>query len=168
MILNEIANDKKLLDACKGITKGNDLYHDLFQEVFLVCFEQGEERLKDIKKKKYLKFFLIRLALNLWQQRNGNFAKTYRHINDEHELLDNIQVKDEEYNYEIDLVYDKAIDVRDRLRPLYSISHKLHYEKGLSYRELEKQTGIPMKSIQVSAKKANEIIKEELCIFMKQ
>jgi DNA-directed RNA polymerase specialized sigma24 family protein len=165
MILNEIANDKELLGACKSICKNNDLYQDLFQEVFIVCVEHGEDKLNEYKKKKYLKFFLIRVALNLWQQKNGRFAKMYQHHNDEVVQLEhayNIK-EDDSYNEMIDVLFNKAIEIREAMRPLHSISHKLHYEKGITYRELEKKTGIPMKSLQVSAKTANEIIKEKLC-----
>ena len=63
MILQELATDKRIIDACKRI--GQQYHQDLYQELFVILCEAPTEKLEAMKKSGYLHYWIIRTLCNM-------------------------------------------------------------------------------------------------------
>jgi len=117
-----------------------ELQDDLKSEVFLILCEMPETKLIDLYDKKQLRFYLVRIMLNLIQSTDKKFYQKYRNFTE----LVGYEKKDEEYNEEI-------INVNEHIENLYWYKQEIFrlytFEFNKNARELSKNTGIHYMSI---------------------
>lgn len=169
--INYISTSKNLQKAAKNITKGNDLWKDLFQEVFIIILDQPKEKMKKMYVAGEIDYYFIRTMINEYSNKNNKFNKKYRHINDEVKDVENLRIIEEEHDeeeisnkvYEIESKFKEAINYRNSLRPIERILHEMYYGKEkTSIRKIATKTGIPTMTICNQLKKANDKIKNHL------
>jgi hypothetical protein len=117
-----------------------ELQDDLKAEVFLILCEMPEAKLIDLYDKKQLRFYLVRIMLNLIQSTDKKFYQKYRNFTE----LVGYEKKDEEYNEDI-------IKVNEHIENLYWYKQEIFrlytFEFNKNARELSKNTGIHYMSI---------------------
>lgn len=117
-----------------------ELQDDLKSEVFLILCEMPEAKLIDLYDKKQLRFYLVRIMLNLIQSTDKKFYQKYRNFTE----LVGYEKKDEEYNEDI-------INVNEHIENLYWYKQEIFrlytFEFNKNARELSKNTGIHYMSI---------------------
>ena len=117
-----------------------ELQEDLKAEVFLILCEMPETKLIDLYDKKQLRFYLVRIMLNLVQSTDKKFFQKYRNFTE----LIGYEKKDEEYNEDI-------INVNEHIENLYWYKQEIFrlytFEFNKNARELSKNTGIHYMSI---------------------
>jgi hypothetical protein len=117
-----------------------ELQEDLKAEVFLILCEMPEAKLIDLYDKKQLRFYLVRIMLNLIQSTDKKFYQKYRNFTE----LVGYEKKDEEYNEDI-------INVNEHIENLYWYKQEIFrlytFEFNKNARELSKNTGIHYMSI---------------------
>ena len=117
-----------------------ELQDDLKAEVFLILCEMPETKLIDLYDKKQLRFYLVRIMLNLIQSTDKKFHQKYRNFTE----LVGYEKKDEEYSEDI-------IKVNEHIENLYWYKQEIFrlytFEFNKNARELSKNTGIHYMSI---------------------
>jgi hypothetical protein len=117
-----------------------ELQDDLKAEVFLILCEMPETKLIDLYDKKQLRFYLVRIMLNLVQSTDKKFYQKYRNFTE----LVGYEKKDEEYNEDV-------INVNAHIEDLYWYKQEIlrlyTFEFNKNARELSKNTGIHYMSI---------------------
>lgn len=138
-----------------------ELRADLKSEVFLILAELPEEKIIDLYQNNYLKFYAVRIMLNLVQSTDKKFYKKYRDF--------------VEYNYDSN---EKQIDlylideheilgkVNDIIQDLYWYDRELlnlyTFKFNKNARELSRKTGIPYMSIIRTLNSIKKHLKDKL------
>src|SRR3990167_4351256 len=73
--IDYISKEKKFFYLCKKITKGNELYNDLYQESLLIMLEYSEDYFKEIK---CLDCLVFKIIYNMWASNTSSFWRKYR------------------------------------------------------------------------------------------
>lgn len=144
-MIDQLYRDKRIDEACKKIAKGNDLWQDLKQELFVVLCEYDQQKLKEIIDKKQIMYFIVRILLNFYNSKTSTFYKKFKHINDEVIDLKYIkQLEDESYSDEL-----------DKIELAFEQANLSWYERGIaklyieekSFRKLSAKLDIPTRSL---------------------
>jgi len=144
-MIDQLYRDKRIDEACKKIAKGNDLWQDLKQELFVVLCEYDQSKLKEIIDKKQIMYFIVRILLNFYNSKTSTFYKKFKHINDEVIDLKYIkQLEDESYSDEL-----------DKIELAFEQANLSWYERGIaklyieekSFRKLSAKLDIPTRSL---------------------
>ncbi len=126
----------------KAFTKMHpiELQDDLKSEVFLILAELPEQKLFDLYDKKQLRFYIVRIMLNLVQNNNNQFYKRYRNFVEytQQEVAESYQ---EDISHKVRLSVDDLHWYKKELLRLYTEEFKCN-AKALS-----RDTGIPYMSI---------------------
>jgi hypothetical protein len=126
----------------KAFTKMHpiELQDDLKSEVFLILAELPEQKLSDLYDKKQLRFYIVRIMLNLVQNSNNQFYKRYRNFVEytQQEVAESYQ---EDISQKVRLSVDDLHWYKKELLRLYTEEFKCN-AKALS-----RDTGIPYMSI---------------------
>ena len=120
-----------------------ELQYDLKAEVFLVLCEMNEDKLIGMYERNELKFYIVRIMLNMIKSDRSNFYKSYRNYT---EYVDN--------DTEAEVNFDKS-DLVDKLEKNLEGLHWYNKEILKLYaidfkknaKELSRKTGIPYMSI---------------------
>ncbi len=117
-----------------------ELQDDLKSEVFLILAELPEQKLFDLYDKKQLRFYIVRIMLNLVQNSNNQFYKRYRNFVEytQQEVAESYQ---EDISQKVRLSVDDLHWYKKELLRLYTEEFKCN-AKALS-----RDTGIPYMSI---------------------
>jgi hypothetical protein len=102
-ILAEYWDLKEVNDAFAKM-QPEELQYDLKAEVFLVLCEMNEDKLKGMYERNELKFYIVRIMLNMIKSDRSTFYKNYRN---------HIEFVDVDKDFEI-INYDK-MDLIDKL-----------------------------------------------------
>ena len=145
-MIDQLFKDKRIDEACKKIAKGNDLWQDLKQELFIVLCEYDQSKLKEINDKKQIMFFIVRILLNFYNSKTSPFYKKYKHINDEIIDLKFIKQLEDEKSYSEEL---------DNIELAFESANLSWYERGIaelyikerSFRKLSAKLDIPTRSL---------------------
>jgi len=145
-MIDQLYNDKRIDDACKKIAKGNDLWQDLKQELFVVLCEYDQSKIKEIIEKKQIMYFIVRILLNFYNSKTSPFYKKFKHINDE--VIDLKFIK----HFEDDNSYS---DELDKIELAFEQADLSWYERGIaklyiqekSFRKLSAKLDIPTRSL---------------------
>lgn len=117
-----------------------ELQDDLKSEVFLILAELPEHKIIDLYNKKQLRFYVVRIMLNLVQNSNNQFYKRYRNFV-EYTARETIETDEEDISHKVRLSVDDLHWYKKELLRLYTEEFKCN-AKALS-----RDTGIPYMSI---------------------
>jgi len=145
-MIDQLFKDKRIDEACKKIAKGNDLWQDLKQELFVVLCEYDQSKIKEIIEKKQIMYFIVRILLNFYNSKTSTFYKKFKHINDE--VIDLKFIK----HFEDDNSYS---DELDKIELAFEQADLSWYERGIaklyiqekSFRKLSAKLDIPTRSL---------------------
>ncbi len=136
-IISELWSSSDLNEALKKM-KPVEIQEDLKSELFLIICEIDESKLIDLHDKKQLKFYIVRIMLNLVQSSKNKFFKNYRNFEEYNEA----EKPDEE---------DEPIEVMDYIESLYWYQKEIlklyTFDFNKNAKELSRQTGIPYMSL---------------------
>lgn len=76
-IVEELYRSREFND-CIGKMEPDHLRDDLKAEVMLILLETSEEKIRQLYEQKVLKFYTVRIILNLIQSKTSSFFKKYR------------------------------------------------------------------------------------------
>jgi hypothetical protein len=135
-----------------------ELQYDLKAEVFLVLCEMNEEKLIGMYERNELKFYIVRIMLNMIKSDRSNFYKSYRNYT---EYVDN--------DTEAEVNFDK-LDLVDKLEKNLEGLHWYNKEILKLYaidfkknaKELSRKTGIPYMSIVRTINKTKKQMKTNI------
>ena len=159
-IITEYWNLKEVNEAF-GKMQPEELQYDLKAEVFAVLCEMEEEKLFGLYKRNELKFYIVRIMLNMIKSDRSLFYKQYRNY---------VEFGTSEHQKEIDRLHDEPNDIVDRLEKgieglhwynkeilrLYAIDFKKNAK------ELSRSTGIPYMSIIRTLKQTKQELKKNI------
>lgn len=137
------------------------LRDDLRAEVALILLETDERRLLDIHANGALKFYTVRIIINLIQSKTSLFYKRYRQ--QVTELTDRFTSEDQDFDDRAarEKIEERAIEEIDNLYWYNRGIVKLYMQHG-NYRAIEKDTGIPYSSAYKTIQKSLQEIKEKV------
>ena len=159
-IITEYWNLKEVNEAFSKM-QPEELQYDLKAEVFVVLCEMNEEKLFGLYKRNELKFYIVRIMLNMIKSDRSLFYKQYRN---------HVEFGTNEHQKEINRLHDKPNDLVDRLEKslegLHWYSKEILKLYAIDFRknakELSRKTGIPYMSIIRTISKTKSEIKEKL------
>lgn len=117
-----------------------ELQDDLKSEVFLILSELPDEKLIGLYERKELKFYVVRIMLNLVQNSNNSFYKQYRNFV-EYTHKETIEIIQEDITDIVKISVDNLHWYKKELLRLYT------EEFNCNAKALSRDTGIPYMSI---------------------
>lgn len=160
-IVEELYRSKEFND-CIGKMEPEHLRDDLRAEVILILLETDEARIRVMHAKKELKFYTVRIIINLIQSKTSLFYKRYRQ--QLAEITDRFiaeQDGDIEERATREAMEDRALKEIDNLYWYNSGIVKLYMKHG-NYRAIEEDTGIPYSSAYKTIQKSFQEIKQKV------
>ena len=153
-ILSEFWESKSVNEAFEKM-QPVELQADLKAEVFLILCEMEEEKLIGLYERNELKYYMVRIMLNMIKSDRSSFFKNYRNYV---ELLENyVEVfesnQEETYN-KIEVHLQNLHWYNRELFKLYALDFKKNAK------ELSRKTGIPYMSIVRSINKTKAELKK--------
>ena len=145
MVKNEILEQywtlKEVNDAFAKM-QPEELQYDLKAEVFLVLCEMNEDKLIGLFERNELKFYIVRIMLNMIKSDRSTFYKNYRNYS---EFVDQDYACDDNDKTDmfekLELNMDSLHWYNKEMLKLYAIDFKKNAK------ELSRKTGIPYMSI---------------------
>ena len=148
--LNEVNN---AISKMKPI----ELQEDLKSEVFLILCELPEEKLVALYDRKELKFYMVRIMLNLVQNKNNQFYKKYRNFTELNSYEEATQVNEEpDLNKIVNKYFEGLYWYQKEILRLYT------YEFNKNAKKLSLSTGIPYMSIIRTLNKTKQELKSKI------
>lgn len=145
MVKNEILEqywDLKEVNDAFAKMQPEELQYDLKAEVFLVLCEMNEEKLVGLFERNELKFYIVRIMLNMIKSDRSTFYKNYRNYS---EFVDQDYPCDDNDKTDmfekLELNLDGLHWYNKEMLKLYAIDFKKNAK------ELSRKTGIPYMSI---------------------
>lgn len=174
MTLNEYVSDNydNIRKWLYNVTKGErpDLFEDFVHEVLLIFMEH--DKASDVVRQGDARWFLVRIALNQWRSSTSPFHKQYRPPHNE--LFMDIPLESEEYDIEIDVIQDLAVQILDEmhmgnLEEYYmSLVVMIYHTLDHNFSEMQRRLDIPRTSLSKVYTKAITTIKDRLAIKIQQ
>ena len=160
-ILAKLWDSKEVNDAISKM-QPEELQYDLKAEIFLVLAEMDENKLLGLYERKELKFYIVRIMLNMIKSDRSTFYNHYRNFVEfdtfkytEHEKINQTNA---EHDF-IDKLENNMVDMhwynKEILR-LYALEFKFNAK------EISRQTGIPYISIIRTLNKTKTDLKKKL------
>jgi hypothetical protein len=155
----------------------NEWWEELRQDVFLIICEYDEQKIIDMHNKKALKFFIVRIALNQYRSKNSKFY--YQNIKNNNlgiALANEDMIESADAILYSNVIYDtqdepeweikekRMVRVEDSLENLRFFEReilKLYLQLG-TYKNVAKDTGIPIRTIANAVKNSIANIKLEI------
>ncbi len=160
MVKNEILaqywTSKEVNDAFEKM-QPEELRYDLKAEVFLVLCEMNDDKLIGMYERNELKFYIVRIMLNMIKSDRSNFYKNYRNYT---EFVDNDYIADE--NDKTNMIDKLEVNMdglhwyNKEILKLYAIDFKKNAK------ELSRKTGIPYMSIVRTINKTKKQMKTNI------
>lgn len=136
-IIAELWDSKDLNDTLKKM-KPVEIQEDLKSELFLIICEIEENKLVQLYNRKELKFYIVRIMLNIVRSSKNNFYKNYRNFDE----YNNEEKPDEQY---------EPVEIMKYIENLYwyqkEILRLYTFEFNKNASMLSRATGIPYMSI---------------------
>ena len=157
-IIADMYRNKDVADAI-GKMEPEGLRDDLRQEIFQVLCELPEERLLEMHREGWLKWFIVRTMLNMIKSDRSTFWYKFRR--------QFVEVSDE-MGREPEAPEDEARDqgrVREGVNGLHWYEAKLieiYAANGQNIAKISRETGIPYRSLFKTIKKVKEKLKKEV------
>lgn len=171
-LIEEYYNNKELITFFKNIA--NEWWEELRQDVFLTLCEYDENKIVEMQSKKYLKFFIIRIALNQFRSKTSKFY--YQNIKNNNlgialtndDMIENADailysnlIYDTQGETAYDIVEAKIVSAEKSIEKLRYFEReilKLYLELG-TYKKVSEDTGIPIRTIANGVKNAIKNVK---------
>jgi hypothetical protein len=162
-IVLDLYRSGEIRKACLTITGGNPLWKDLEQEVVLILLEKDPDKITKMQVQGYLRFYIVRLIMNLYRGNNNQFAKKYRHHDERVEVDPETQELSKDYDSMLDDLWAIAQQEMDS----WAKDGAFPYDKELlnllmqtgNMKAMSRETGIPYRSIIYSIEQAKAKIK---------
>ena len=155
-IITEFWESKSVNEAFQKM-QPVELQADLKAEVFLILCEMEEEKLIGLYERNELKYYMVRIMLNMIKSDRSSFFKNYRNYV---ELLENdvevVETDPSETYEKIELHLQNLHWYNRELFKLYALDFKKNAK------ELSRKTGIPYMSIVRSINKTKAEIKKNI------
>ena len=155
-IITEFWESKSVNEAVEKM-QPVELQADLKAEVFLILCEMEEEKLIGLYERNELKYYMVRIMLNMIKSDRSSFFKNYRNYV---ELLENdvevVETDPSETYEKIELHLQNLHWYNRELFKLYALDFKKNAK------ELSRKTGIPYMSIVRSINKTKAEIKKNI------
>jgi DNA-directed RNA polymerase specialized sigma24 family protein len=166
-LIEEYYNNKEIIAFFKNIA--NEWWEELRQDVFLTLCEYDENKIVEMQSKKYLKFFIIRIALNQFRSKTSKFY--YQNIKNNNlgialtndDMVENADailyanlIYDTQGETAYDIVEAKIVSAEKSIEKLRYFEReilKLYLELG-TYKKVSEDTGIPIRTIANGVKNA--------------
>lgn len=132
-----------------------ELREDLKSEVFLILAELDHAKLIELHEKKQIKFYMVRIMLNLVQSTDKKFYGKYRNFV-EYNQVDVADVKDIDMSNEVNAIFESLYWYQKEILRLYT------FEFNKNAKELSRQTGIPYMSIIRTLNQAKKELKKKI------
>lgn len=159
-IIEELYRSKEFND-CINKMEPEHLRDDLRAEVVLILLETEEQRLLAIHTAGALKYYTVRIIINLIQSKTSRFYKLYRQqLNEINDRIAYEEIDIEERAARED-IEERALREIDNLYWYNSGIVKLYMKLG-NFRAIEKDTGIPYASAYKTVKKSFNEIKQKV------
>lgn len=162
---NEIVEQlfiSKEFNDCIGKMEPDHLRDDLRAEVALILLETEESKLMQIHASGGLRYYTVRIIMNLIQSKTSLFYKLYRQqvieITDKYIAGEDQDIEERAAREDIE---EKAIKEIDNLYWYNSDMIKLYMKVG-NYRAIQQITGIPYSSAYKTVQKSFEEIKQKV------
>lgn len=160
-IIEQLFKSKEFND-CIAKMEPDHLRDDLKAEVILILLEKEERDLVAIHAKGELKFYTVRIIINLIRSKTSLFYRRYRQPLAE--LTDRFlsdEMSSMEERIEREHMEERAMSEIDNLYWYNSGILKLYMKHG-NYRAIEEETGIPYSSAYKTIKKSFAEIKQKI------
>lgn len=160
-IVAELFTSKEFND-CINKMEPDHLRDDLRSDVTLILLETEESKLMDIYSAGALKFYTVRIILNLIQSKTSLFYKRYRQ--QVAEITDRFMAEEQQDIVERmtrEDMEDQAMKEIDNLYWYNAGIVKLYLKHG-NYRAIEQDTGIPYSSAYKTIQKSFQEIKQKV------
>lgn len=153
-ILEEFYNSVEVNDAISKMHPV-ELQEDLKGELFLILAELPEEKLIGLYQAKQLRFYVVRVMLNLVRSTDKKFYAKYRNFveYEEKEIADETQADPTEF---ISKYFEGLYWYEKELLRLYT------FEFNRNARQLSRATGIPYMSIIRTLNKTKQDLKSKI------
>jgi hypothetical protein len=153
-ILSEFWGSKSVNEAFEKM-QPVELQADLKAEVFLILCEMDETKLIGLYQRNELKYYMVRIMLNMIKSDRSNFFKNYRNFVELLEYdVEVVETSAEESYQKIELHLQNLHWYNRELFKLYALDFKKNAK------ELSRKTGIPYMSIVRSINKTKAEIKK--------
>ena len=165
-IILDLYRSGEIRKACLTITGGNPLWRDLEQEAVLILLEKDPDKIAKMHQQGYLRFYIVRLIINLYRGNNNQFAKKYRHHDERVEIDPETQSELNDYDPLLDDLWAIAQSEMDS----WAKDGAFPYDKELlnllmqtgNMKAMSRETGIPYRSIIYSIEQAKAKIKSAI------
>lgn len=157
-ILSEFWESKSVNEAFEKM-QPVELQADLKAEVFLILCEMEEEKLIGLYERNELKYYMVRIMLNMIKSDRSTFFKNYRNYTELTETdkeIQSVEADAEESYQKIEVHLQNLHWYNRELFKLYALDFKKNAK------ELSRKTGIPYMSIVRSINKTKAEIKKNI------
>lgn len=158
MVKNEIIAklwDNKEVNEAFSKMHPVELQYDLKAEVFLVLCEMDDDKLIGMYNRNEIRFFLVRVMLNMIKSDRSTFWKQYRNYT-EYDGKEQVEVVQANIIDKMELSIEKLHWYQKEILRLYA----LDFNKNA--KELSRQTGIPYMSIIRTLKQTKTELKKNI------
>lgn len=159
-IIEELFKSREF-NECINKMEPEHLRDDLRSEVVLILLETDERKLMDIHASGGLKFYTVRIILNLIQSKTSGFYKQYRQQLSELNDRFAYEFTDLEEREQREEVEDKVLGEVENLYWYNKELVQLYLQHG-NYRAIEKLTKIPFVSAYKTIQKSFQEIKQKV------
>lgn len=153
--------ESREFNECIGKMEPEHLRDDLRSEVMLILLESPEDKIKQMHERRELKFFTVRIILNLIQSKTSGFYKRYRQQLTEITDRFATEEQDIEERETREQLEEKAIGEIDNLYWYNKELLQLWMQHG-NYRAIQKITKIPHSSAYKTIQASIEQIKQKV------
>ena len=162
VIIAELYESKELAEALRKMHP-QELADDLKQEIFIALCGMPEDKLIEIHEKKQLKFYAVRIMLNMAHSKTSQFYYKYRK-NEANtiKLRNNSPAEspiDEVRHMEI---VSNILDELECLHWYEKDLFKLYMQSGRNASKVSRNTSIPKRSIYQTVKNVRDKIKKKI------
>jgi len=153
-ILVEFWNSQEVNDAI-GKMHPVELQDELKSELFLILAEIPEQKLIDLYEKKQLRFYVVRIMLNLVRSTDHKFYKKFRNFV-EYEPIEKIETEQVDVTSYVREHYEDLYWYEKEILRLYT------FEFDCNAKKLSQATGIPYISVIRTLNKTKKELKSKI------
>lgn len=161
-ILEKLYTSRELKEALNKMHP-EELRDDLRQEIFVALCEMPDDKLIALEKSGHLRFYAVRIMLNMIQSKTSRFYYKYRKpshepYNDSFDTQDEPEQCEHEFEQKITKITEELEAMHWYKKDLFD----LYLKNGCNASAVSRQTKIPIRSIYHTIKEVKEHIKTKI------